>query len=445
MKALLRRHVLTLLVAILCAAPARPADTETVVPLVIATVNNGQMRQLQALGREFERTHPGVRLRWVTLDEKTLRSVVSADLATHGGQFDVVTIGNYEAAIWPRRGWLKPLAPDADYDVADLLPTIRDSLSYQGRLYALPFYGESAILMYRKDLARKAGLTIPAVPTWQETAGLAARLDDRAHGVYGICLRGQPGWGINMTLLTPMVNAFGGQWFDMQWRPQLQTRAWRDAVQLYVSLLRRYGPPAPEGKGYNDNLQLFQEGKCAMWVDATVAAAFVTNPALSRVAGEVGFAAAPVALTGRGSQWLWTWAFAIPADVGGRREALARSFVAWATSRQYVHLVANRLGWRMVPSGTRASTYAEPGFRQAAPWATYEREAIGKADPARPTLPPSPYAGVQFAAIPTFPVIGDAVGLNIAEAVAGRLSVEQALARSQHSAERWIREQGTVR
>jgi len=433
------RHVLRLLVAASCIGLARPSAAD--VQLVIATVDNGQMRQLQALGTEFERANPGVHLRWVTLDEKTLRRVVSADLTTQGGQFDVVTIGNYEAAIWPRRGWLKPLMPEADYDVADLLPTIRNSLSYRGALYALPLYGESSILMYRKDLVRKAGLTIPAVPTWQQIAGFAARLDDRAHDVHGICLRGQPGWGINMTLLTPMVNAFGGQWFDMQWRPQLQTRAWREAAHLYVSLLRNYGPPDAASKGYNENLRLFQEGKCAMWVDATVAAAFVTNPALSRTAGEVGFAAAPVGLTARGSQWLWSWAFAIPADVEGPREALARRFVAWASSRQYVRLVASRLGWRMVPSGTRASTYAEPDFRRAAPWAAYEREAIRRADQQHATLPSSPYVGVQFAAIPAFPVIGDAVGRNIAEAVSGRLSVEEALERSQHSAERWIREE----
>ena len=47
----------------------------------------------------------------------------------------------------------------ADYDVDDLLPAIRGGLSADGKLYAAPFYGESSMVMYRKDLMEKAGLT----------------------------------------------------------------------------------------------------------------------------------------------------------------------------------------------------------------------------------------------------------------------------------------------
>jgi sorbitol/mannitol transport system substrate-binding protein len=417
--------------AALVAAPAARATN-----LVIATVDNAQMLEMQRLTPLFERAHPGIHVAWVTLSEHTLRNTVSTDIETGQGQFDIVTVGLYETPLWARRGWLAPIEPDARYDVADLLPSIRAGLSYHGQLYAAPFYGESSMLMYRTDLLRKAGLQMPAQPRWSDVAALAARLDDRRHGVYGICLRGKAGWGENMTLVSTIVNAYGGQWFDMDWHPRIDSAPWKKAVGLYVDLLRHYGPPDAAQMNYNANLALFAQGKCAMWVGATVAGGFVSTPAFSRVAGKVGFAPAPVAVTARGSHWLWAWALAIPADIAPAQRSAAQKFVNWATSRAYVESLAEREGWDLVPSGTRRSTYANPAFQAAAPWAAVELAAIDSADPNAPTLPPSPYRGIQFVSIPGFRVIGDQVGAAIRQALLGKLSVEQALAQGQYAARR---------
>ena len=417
--------------AALFAAPAAHATH-----LVIATVDNAQMLEMQHLTPLFEKAHPGIHVNWVTLSEHALRDAVSTDIETGQGQFDIVTVGLYETPLWARRGWLVPIEPDAQYDEADLLPTIRRGLSYRGHLYAAPFYGESSMLMYRTDLMRQAGLRMPAHPSWSDVAALAARLDDRRHGVYGICLRGKAGWGENMSLVSTMVNAFGGQWFDMNWRPRIDTAPWKQAVGLYVDLLRRYGPPDAAQMNYNANLALFAQGKCAMWVGATVAGGFVSSPSFSRVAGKVGFAPAPVAVTARGSHWLWAWALAIPADIAPAQRAAAQTFVNWATSRAYVDTIAARQGWDLVPSGTRRSTYANPAFQAAAPWARVELDAIDSADPNTPTLPPSPYSGIQYVSIPGFRVIGDQVGAAIRQALQGKLSVDQALAQGQYAAQR---------
>ncbi len=404
--------------------------------LVIATVENAQMLQMQQLTPVFEKAHPDIRVIWVTLPEGTLRRDVATDITTAGEQFDIVTIGLYETPLWARHGWLRPIRPDASYDTADLLAPIRAGLSYRGVMYAVPFYGESSILMYRTDLLRQAGLRMPAQPTWSQVADFAARLNDPRQGVYGICLRAKPGWGENMSLVTTMVNAFGGQWFDMQWQPQLLGGPWRQAVGLYVDLLRKYGPPDPTTRNYNGNLRLFEQGHCAMWVDASVAAGSISDPRLSKVAGEVGYAPAPVEVTAKGSHWLWAWALAIPSDVGAGQAAAARTFVEWATSRAYVRLVAQRFGWGLVPSGTRKSTYENPRFQAAAPWARRELQAIESADPRDATLPASPYTGVQIVEIPEFPRIGDLVGRQIGLAVRGRISVAQALAAAQAATQR---------
>ena len=126
------------------------ASAET---LTIATVNNGDMVRMQKLTDDFKAKNPGIDLEWVTLEENVLRQKVTTDIATKGGQYDVLTIGNYEVPIWAKQGWLDPLdGLAADYNVDDLLPAIRGGLSMDGKLYAAPFYGESSMVMYRKDL-----------------------------------------------------------------------------------------------------------------------------------------------------------------------------------------------------------------------------------------------------------------------------------------------------
>lgn len=408
--------------------------------ITIATVNNGHMIEMQKLTGHFEEANPGITVNWVTLEEGTLRQRVTTDITTKGGQFDVMTIGMYEAPIWGARGWLEELDFGADYDVDDLLPAMRGGLSADGKLYAAPFYGESSMIMYRKDLVEAAGMTMPDNPTWGHVADVAAAIHDGDAGVYGICLRGKPGWGDNTAFLTTMANSFGARWFDENWKPQLDSPAWNHAVSFYVDLLRSYGPPGSSANSFNEILALFSEGKCGIWIDATIAASFISDPRQSKVADRVAFAQSPVAVTRRGANWLWAWALAVPA--GTRQVDDARKFIEWATSKAYIELVADTNGWGSVPTGTRQSTYDNPDFQAAAVFADAELAAILSADPSNSTQDPTPYTGVQFAAIPEFQAIGIAVGQQMSAALAGNVSVEEALAASQTAADREMRKAG---
>jgi len=414
--------------SVIAAASAQAAD------LVIATVNNGHMIEMQKHTKEFEAANPGITLKWVTLEEGTLRQRVTTDIATKGGQFDVMTIGLYEAPIWSKKGWLTAIKTDAAYDVDDILPAIRSGLSYEGKLYAAPFYGESSMTMYRDDLVKAKGLTMPSNPTWAQMAEIVAKIHDPAKGVYGLCLRGKPGWGDNMAFLTTMVNAYGGQWFDMAWKPQIDSKPWHDAITQYVDLMKKYGPPGASANSFNENLALFNEGKCGVWIDATIAASFISDPKQSKVADKVAYAAAPTAVTNKGSNWLWSWNLAIPAS--SKQPEAAQKFIAWATSKDYINLIAKSGGWASVPTGTRKSTYATPEFQKVAKFAVEEKKAIDSANPNDSTLPKSPYVGVQYAAIPEFQAIGLAVGQQMSAALAGKVTVDQALKTSQTAAER---------
>lgn len=427
----------------LCSASlfAIAAGAET---LTIATVNNGDMIRMQKLSGKFTEQNPGIELEWVTLEENILRQRVTTDIATKGGQYDIMTIGTYEVPIWAKQQWLLPLDDlGADYDVDDLLPAIRGGLSIDGTLFAAPFYGESSMVMYRKDLMEKAGLEMPDAPTWDFIRQAAAAMTDKSAEVYGICLRGKAGWGENMAFLTAMSNSYGARWFDENWKPQFDGDAWKATLTDYLDLMNNYGPPGASSNGFNENLALFQTGKCGMWIDATVAASFVTNPKESQVADTVGFALAPDKGLGKRGNWLWAWSLGVPA--GTQKAEAAQKFVAWATSREYLELVAAEEGWANVPPGTRTSLYENPAYTEAAPFAAMTLESIRAADPTAPTVDPVPYVGVQFVAIPEFQGIGTAVGQQFSAALAGQITVEQALATAQQLTEREMRRGGYIK
>ncbi|MFM2065642.1 MAG: hypothetical protein RLZZ584_551 [Pseudomonadota bacterium] len=416
------------------------ATAHAATELVIATVNNGHMIEMQKLSKNFETANPDIKLKWVTLEEGVLRQRVTTDIATKGGQFDVMTIGMYETPIWGKKGWLKEIKTDAAYDVDDLLPAMRNGLSVEGKLYSVPFYGESSMLMYRKDLADKAGVKFSDPPTWDEVSAAAVKMTDKAVGVYGICLRGKPGWGDNMAFLTTLVNTHGGQWFDMSWKPQLDSKPWKDAISFYVDLMNKAAPPGSASNSFNEILALYNEGKCGMWIDATIAASFITDPKQSKVADKVAFAKAPVKVTPKGSNWLWAWALGIPAST--KKADAAQKFVTWATSKEYIELVAKTNGWGHVPTGTRKSTYANAEFKKAAVFADAELAAINTANPNDSTLPKSPYVGVQFAAIPEFQAIGTTVGQQMSAALAGKTPIDAALKAGQTAADREMKKAG---
>ena len=413
--------------------------------LTIATVNNGDMIIMQKMAKEFERSHPQIKLDWVVLEENILRQRTTTDIATNGGQFDVATIGTYEVPIWAQRGWLTRLDNQlpASYDLDDIFKPIRDGLSWNGGLYALPFYSESTMTYYRKDLFQQAGLTMPAQPTYQDIERFAKVLNDPAKGIAGVCLRGKPGWGENMAFISMLVHTFGGRWFDEKWNPQIDTPEWHAAITYYVHLLQNYGPPGESSNGFNETLTLFENGKCATWIDATSAADTLYDPAQSRVMNSVGFAASPVAATSRGANWLWSWALAIP--VSSKHSAQALQFVEWATSKQYIELVAKEVGWAQVPPGTRKSTYQQAGYRSAAPFADISLKSIMAADPLHPSIKPVPYTGIQYVGIAPFPTIAAQIGQSIAAILVGSTSVDQALRSDQVAAERVMRRAGYIR
>jgi sorbitol/mannitol transport system substrate-binding protein len=407
----------------------------------VAIVGNPQMEDIASLTPQLFTEQTGINVEYTILEEQTLREIVTRDVGAGGQQFDVVMIGMFEAPQFGRNGWLVDLntyaADDADYAVDDLIPAVRDGLSYDGGLFAAPFYGESSFLMYRKDVLDTAGVTMPDAPTWDEVAEIARTID--SDEMAGICLRGKPGWGDLGAAFTTVLNTFGGTWWlagedDTIGAAQIDQPEFKEALQFYVDLLADAGEDDAANASYNECTNQMLDGKAAMWYDATVAASNLEADD-SPIKGKLGYALAPTKVTDA-SGWLWAWALAIPENAPDKDAAW--EYVKWATGPEYLQEAGGLLpgGWATVPPGTRQSLYETPEYQEAAAaFAQKTLDAMLAAPINNPGVEPRPgLPGVQFVGVPQFQDVGTRCTEEFSAAIAGQKSVDDALAACQEIA-----------
>jgi sorbitol/mannitol transport system substrate-binding protein len=402
--------------------------------LKVAIVDNPQMRDAAKLTPSLFTKETGIKVEYSIPPEGTLREIVTRDVSAGGQQFDVVMIGPYEAPQFGANGWLKDLTPyiekDDSYDANDLIPTVKNALSANGKQYASPFYGESSFLMYRKDVMAKNGITVPANPTWDQIAAIARKVD--SDEMAGICLRGLPGWGDLGASFTTVLNTFGGTWWSSTPdgevdEAQVDQPAFKKALDFYVDLIHDAGETDAANSSFNECLTQYQEGKVAMWYDATVAASTL-EASDSPVKGKNGYVLAPVEKT-KTSGWLWTWALAIPQNASDPETSW--KYISWATGPDYIKEAGTRVpgGWAAIPPGTRFSTYQIPQYQKAAKaFAQKTLDAMKAAPIDNPGTTPRPgLPGVQYVGIPEFQDVGNRCTEEFSAAIAGQESVDEAL------------------
>jgi sorbitol/mannitol transport system substrate-binding protein len=402
----------------------------------VLMVNNPQMVDLQQLTADNFTAKTGIKVNFTVLPENDVRDKISQEFSSQAGQYDVASLSNFEIPIYAKAKWISPLdgfiAKDPTFDQADILRPMQVSLSSDGKVYGEPFYGESSFLMYRKDVLAQKGITMPAQPTWQQVADIAAKVDGAQPGMAGICLRGQPGWGQLFAPLTTLVNTFGGTWFEKDWTPKVNAPEFKEATDFYVNLVRQHGEKGAPQAGFTECLNNLTQGSVAMWYDATSAAGSLEAKD-SPVRGKLGYAPAPVVKT-KSSGWLYAWSWGIQA--ASTKQENAWKFVSWASSKEYEQLVGEKLGWSRVPAGKRSSTYDNPAYlKEAGAFAAPTKAAIETADPTNPGVQPRPALGIQFVDIPEFPDLGTQVSQDVSSAIAGKTTVAEALDKGQRLAQ----------
>jgi sorbitol/mannitol transport system substrate-binding protein len=395
----------------------------------VLMVGNPQMNDLVTLTEANFTATTGIKVNFTVLPENELRDKVQQDIATQAGQYDVATIGAYEASVWTANDWLIDLQPLADadtaFDVGDIMPAMSGVLSKDGDMYAIPFYGEAAFTMYRADIFEELGLTMPAQPTWTEIADLAKQIKEKKSDITPICLRGLPGWGENMAVIGSMMNAFGGGFFTEDYTPLMTSEGTKKAVNFYVDLVKNYGESGATESGFTECLNTFMQGKAAMWFDATSASTSL-EAGDSAVKGKVGYADAPKETLRSG--WVWAWAWAIPKTT--KQQDAAWQFVSWASSKEYEQLALTSTG--RVPDGKRNSTFDIPEYKtNTAAYAEPMLFAIENSDPTNCQAQKSPGPGCQYLGIPEFAELGAQIGQEMSAALAGSQTADEACEKSQ--------------
>jgi sorbitol/mannitol transport system substrate-binding protein len=402
--------------------------------LNVAIVDNPQMKDIAKLTPSLFTAKTGIKVNYTVLEEGTLRQVTTRDVAAGGRQFDVVMIGPFEAPQFGKNGTLVDLTPQATSDAAykfnDIIPAVRNALSADGKLYAAPFYGESSFLMFRKDVLKAAGVTMPANPTWAQVADIARKVDKP--NMAGICLRGKPGWGDLGASFTTVLNTFGGTWWSAKPdgsvdKAMVDQPAFKQALQFYVNLVKDAGEKDAAGASFNECLSQYKDGKVAMWYDATVAAGLL-EASDSAVRGKNGYVPAPVNKT-KAAGWLWSWALAIPKTTS--KQDLAWQYISFATGPQYLKEAGTKVpgGWAALPPGARTSLYEIPQYKKAAKaFAQPTLDSISAAPINNPGTTKRPgLPGVQYVGIPEFQDVGNQCTQQFSAVIAGRSSIDSAL------------------
>ena len=394
----------------------------------VLMVNNPQMLDLQKLTDSDFTAKTGIKVQYTVLPEGDMRKKATLEFTNQAGQYDVATLSNFEIPIYGAsdKNWLADLTTysknDTNFNQGDIFPAFTSSLTVDSKLYGEPFYGESSFLMYRKDVLAAKGITMPDNPTWDQVADAAAKLDGAQPGMKGICLRGKPGWGDFGAPLTTVINTFGGTWWDKDWNAKVTDPNTVAAVKFYTDLVKQHGEVSPDQASFPECLNALQQGKVAMWYDATSAAGSLEKSD-SPVKGKIGYAQAPVKNT-KSSGWLYAWSWAM--EKASKNQDAAWQFISWASSSYYENEVGTQLGWAQVPSGKRTSLYANPAYQTAAAaFAPATLKQLSSADPTNPGTQPRPTVGIQFVDIPEFQDFGDDVtGKLAADVLAGSGSVD---------------------
>ncbi len=407
------------------------------VTINIALANNPISQALSKLAADNYKA-AGVTVNIAVLPENDLRQKLTTEASTGGTTYDMFFIGPYEASNWAKNGWLEDLEPYfkalpaktlAWYDRADLIQGMVGSVSLKGDAYAIPFYGESSFIMYNKELFAAKGLKMPDQPTWDQIYALAKKINDPAKGIVGMTMRGAPGWGMSGAPFVTIVNAFGGRFYDMNWKATVDTPEQRAAWKMYKNILRDAGQKDILSYTYNECIALMQSGKCGIYYDATSIAPPLES-AGSMVKGKVGYAMPPHEKMTTNTAWLWNWSMGINPKSSDDKKKAVFDFMLWATSKDFIKMTVDTdPTGSSTPPASRSSTYKLAAYKNA-PYAAMTLKTLQSTDFTHPTLQPVPYTGLQYIAIPEFADMGTQMTQWLADYVVDKITLDEAITKT---------------
>lgn len=269
------------------------------------------------------------------------------DLSSGAGIYDIVMI-DQSIVQYARAGWIDQLDPyfdnpnllDAEaHGLSGYIPSMLNEAIVDDKLYGFPVTATVQMLHYRKDIFEERGLKVPT--TFDELYETAVALNKPGE-MAGILLRGQKihtAWGSSS-----FVWAHGGRIFDDPVKP---TKAMFDSpeaakgIEMYAKLLRDAGPLGAGNYTWYEGVADFQQGKAAMYIEASTFMAQLEDPDQSTVHGKIGYAPFPAGPAGTYSNSL-AWMLSISSS--SKNKTAAFLFLAWAAGEEMAMKIGQLTG-----------------------------------------------------------------------------------------------------
>jgi multiple sugar transport system substrate-binding protein len=346
--------------------------------------------------------------------EKTTNATTAAE-----SEYDIVNLNEGWYATFYAGKFMTPIT-DIDpnfeldpqvieYDSATRWNHEKNYSTSDGILYGLPINGNIQLFYYRADLYEQAGLKPPE--TWDDVQAAAEKYTD-APNFYGFVVRGQKaGFSVTYNFL-PYLRGYGGDVFANppdDFTVTINSEAGKKALNKYLELANKYGPPNQADVGQSEMLQLLITNKVLQDVMVVAAWPSMDDPEKSLVVDKVNVTVVPKPADGEHATTSGIWVMGIPQNLPDARKQAGLTFLKWALTKD-AQMEYTKFGAVPVRQDVYESDLGEdPKFR----W----MKAMAAS---------TPYIRASIR-IPEGPQILESTELRLNQAVAGQMSAEEAL------------------
>ncbi|MFJ4952663.1 extracellular solute-binding protein [Streptomyces sp. NPDC088760] len=289
----MRRRLLALLCvtgSLVSGCGMLPGDHERTTVTVWLMKDSASREFLQRFTEDFERTHEDLRLdirvqEWTGIVEK-VRTALKAD---SGDGPDVIEVGNTQVPLYADGGRLADLTLESmrDWGKEKWLPGLAQPGKDGNKQYGIPWYAANRVVIYRKDLFDRAGVTRPP-KTREEWLAATEKLD--SGDTQGIYLAGQDWYTLSGFIWDEGGDLAREQ--DHTWRGTLDTPAALRGMDFYRRLQALGKGPVDADEEHPPQAGVFAGGKVAQIIAVPGLAQAVVrqNPDLK---GKLGFFPVP--------------------------------------------------------------------------------------------------------------------------------------------------------
>ncbi len=337
-----------------CGGGSGSGDAKAAGTVRVTLANHVWTEGIKAAIPEFEKAS-GLKVELTQLGEDQLSDQYNVKLNAGSDEIDVMMYRPLqEGKAFAKNGYLADLTSkvsgDANWDWKDYQEGPVKATTVDGKVVGVPIITEREVLYYRKDLLQAAGIQVPK--TMEELEAAAKKIAGSTPDTAGFVAR--TGKSAAVTQFSSFLYSFGGDFTDASGKSAVNSDAAKKAYAYYGGLIKNYGPKnVSTDMSWPEAMAIFTQGKAAFYTEADSLYKNATDPAKSKVADKVGFAALPAGPAGSKPYNIPSWGLAVNQASGNQDNAW--KFIQWATSKERT-LEAQKAG---VP-GPRASVWADP-------------------------------------------------------------------------------------